>query len=77
MIAGESSSQNLSQIFNYHQVTNFVGYSNRLTDGMKLKTGEGENVIVTIQGNKTFIDGAQIISSDFLIGNGVMHVIDE
>lgn len=29
------------------------------------------------QGNDTFVDGAKLISSDFLIGNGVLHVLDD
>lgn len=75
--ARNSSQQALADIFNYHTLSNFVAYSHLLTNGLRLKTSEGQSIKVTIEGNDTFIDGALIISSDFLIGNGVMHILNE
>lgn len=66
----------LAALFNYHIVQNFVGYSTVLQDGMQLQSLNGQNLTITKRGNTTFVNGARIITSDYLISNGVVHVID-
>ncbi|KAE9382004.1 FAS1 domain-containing protein [Stipitochalara longipes BDJ] len=70
------STSQLAATFNYHAVPNFIGYSSQLTNGMQLQTSEGTNLTITIQGNETFVNGARILISDYLVANGVVHLID-
>lgn len=65
------------QLFEYHIVEGFVGYTSQLEDGMQLRTTAGTNVTVTIQDGETFINGAKITTPDLIVGNGVAHVLDK
>lgn len=77
-MAKNSSAAMLQANFEYHVVTGFVGYSTLLTDGMSLKTAQGSNVVVTVQDDgDMYINAAKIIASNYLVANGVVHVIDK
>lgn len=43
---------------------------------MQLKTATGANVTVTIQDGDTYINAAKITAFDYIVANGVFHVID-
>jgi uncharacterized surface protein with fasciclin (FAS1) repeats len=75
-VAPRMSQEELAATFNYHVVPDFLGYSSQLRNGMQLRTTEGTNVTITIQGNTTYVNGAKIITSDYLVANGVVHMID-
>jgi uncharacterized surface protein with fasciclin (FAS1) repeats len=75
-LSTNASSEDLEAIYQYHFVPNFIGYSTDLKDGMSLKTAQGNNITITIQGNKTYVNAVEILSVDYLVGNGVIHVID-
>ncbi len=75
-LAQNSSAAELEAVFQYHLVPNFVGYSTLLKNGMSLKTAQGSNLTVTIQDGEVYINSAQVIASDLLVANGVVHVID-
>ena len=62
--------------FEYHVVPGFVAYSSLLTNGTQLKTATGSNVTVTVHDGDTYINGAKIIAFDYIVANGVFHVID-
>lgn len=64
-------------MFEYHIVPGFVGYSTDLKDGMSLKTQQGSNVTITLQGGEMWVNGARVIARDYLVANGVVHVIDK
>lgn len=68
----------LTNLFEYHIVTGFIGYSTRLTNGLTLQTVEGANLTIRIakDGSK-WVNGAKIIASDYLVANGVLHTIDQ
>lgn len=72
-----SSSEDLQALFQYHVVPGFVGYSPLLTNGTSLKTAQGENVTITLQEGDIFVNAAKVISTDWIVANGVVHVIDE
>jgi uncharacterized surface protein with fasciclin (FAS1) repeats len=76
-LAAKSTPQQLQALFEYHIVPGFVGYSTLLTSGMQLKTQAGGNVTITIQDGDTYINAAKIIAFDYIVANGVFHVIDE
>ncbi|KAH8587873.1 FAS1 domain-containing protein [Bisporella sp. PMI_857] len=70
------SAENLTALFNYHIVPDFVGYSSSLANGTALKTAEGSSLTITRQGSDIYVNSAKIINPDYLIVNGVIHVID-
>lgn len=37
---------------------------------------QGSNLIITTDGDDIFVNDAKIIQSDYLVVNGVIHVID-
>jgi uncharacterized surface protein with fasciclin (FAS1) repeats len=72
-----STADELEAVFKYHVVQGVVVYSPSLTNGTEFKTAEGDSVTVNIQGNDTYINGAKILATDYLVANGVVHIIDE
>ena len=70
------SADDLVALFNYHVVPNYVGYSPSLENGTILRTAQGGNLTVTRQGSNIFVNSAKITTPDYLIVNGVVHVID-
>ena len=40
------------------------------------KTVQGQNVSIKTEEGKVFVDGAQVVQTDIITGNGVIHVID-
>ncbi|KAH8778228.1 FAS1 domain-containing protein [Hyaloscypha sp. PMI_1271] len=75
-ISATMSQEKLAEIFNYHTVPGFLGYSTQLKHGMQLRTLQGTNLTITVQGNNTFVNGARIMTYDYLVYNGVVHMID-
>lgn len=72
-----TSSEDLQALFEYHVLQGFVGYSSLLKDGMSMKTAQGENLTITIRDGDTYVNAAKIITSDYIVANGVVHVIDK
>lgn len=77
ILAQNSSATEQQAIFEYHIVPNFVAYSPLLTNGLSLTTMQGSNVTVTVRDGDTYINSAKIIASDYLVANGVVHVLEE
>lgn len=75
-LAQNSSPAQLQALFEYHVVPGFVAYSSLLKNGMQLKTAQGSNVTVTIQDGETYINAAKVIAVDYIVANGVFHVLD-
>jgi transforming growth factor-beta-induced protein len=69
------TSDELAQIMDYHTVPQLV-YSTGLTNGTKYLTAQGENITIRHSGNNVYINSAQLLQSDILIANGVIHMID-
>jgi uncharacterized surface protein with fasciclin (FAS1) repeats len=65
----------LTTILLYH-VLGLQAYSTDLSDGMMVTTLQGEEIMVTINGNGVFINDAQVTTADVAASNGVVHVID-
>ncbi|KAG4440737.1 hypothetical protein IFR05_003781 [Cadophora sp. M221] len=75
--AANSTAEEMKAVFQYHVVPGFVGYSSALKDGMRLKTQEGSSLTITIQDGDMYVNSAKIIASDYIVANGVIHVIDD
>lgn len=63
-------------VFGYHLVPGLV-FSSDLKDGMKLKTLQGGELMVTVSEGGVYVNAARVLETDYLIGNGVLHSVDE
>lgn len=67
----------LSSILTYHVVPGKVMASTVVTlDGQKVKTVEGREVKIKVEGGSVFVDGAKVTTTDISCDNGVIHIID-
>lgn len=71
------SVEELSEILTYHVVAGTVAYSSLLKNGEKVKTLNGEELTITIDNGRVFVNGAEVVVADILTNNGVIHVIDK
>jgi hypothetical protein len=69
------TSEQLASIIDYMTLESIV-FSTGLTNGTKFLTKQGENITILHSGNNVYINSAQLLSSDILIANGVLHIID-
>lgn len=69
------TSEQLASVIDYMTLDSIV-FSTGLTNGTKFLTKQGENITILHSGNNVYIDSAQLLSSDILIANGVLHIID-
>jgi uncharacterized surface protein with fasciclin (FAS1) repeats len=76
-LAQNSSAADLEAVFEYHIVPGSVNYSPMLKNGMSLKTQQGTNLQITIQGGDMYVNAAKVIASDLMVANGVVHVLDK
>lgn len=63
--------------FQYHVIPKYVGYSDNLKNGTSLTTVEGSNLTIYKQGDDIYVNSVKVISTDLLVSNGVVHVIEE
>jgi len=66
----------LTEVLEYHVVAGKIE-STALTNGEKIKTLEGEDVTVTIDGTTVKIDNAMVTTANVNAANGVVHIIDK
>ncbi|RDL36556.1 Uncharacterized protein BP5553_05908 [Venustampulla echinocandica] len=67
--------EQLSSVLDYHIIASGVSFSSNLKNGTKLTTRQGGNITVLHSGNNVYINSAQLLTSDILLSNGVLHVI--
>lgn len=65
----------LTNILTYHVVSGEY-MAKDLKNGQKLKTVQGEELMVTVSGTKVMVGGATVVTADVDASNGVVHVID-
>ena len=68
--------QQLTAVLDYHIIPSGVFYSPSLTNGTTFTTIQGSNITIRQFGNNVYVNSAQLLTSDVLISNGVIHVID-
>ncbi|MFZ4635484.1 MAG: fasciclin domain-containing protein [Saprospiraceae bacterium] len=66
----------LTSILTYHVVAGKV-MSTDLSDGMKAKTVNGEEITIHLKDGKVLINDAEVVSADIETSNGVIHVINK
>jgi hypothetical protein len=65
------------KIEEYHLVKGSVLYSPDLANGLKLRTVEGADITITMASNGTiYVNDVHLLYADYLLSNGVLHVID-
>ena len=67
--------KDLTSILTYHVVPGALKAAD-LKDGMKLKTVQGQDLMVSVKDGKVMINGANVTIADVISSNGVTHVID-
>ena len=70
------SDDDLKRNFQYHVIPRYLGYSDSFKNGTSLKTAEGTNLTITMVGDDVYVNAAKVVSTDILVANGVIHVID-
>ncbi len=70
------TAEELATVMDYHLVPGGVFYSTSLTNGTELTTHQGGKLTIRQSGNNFYINSAQLLTTDVLIANGVLHVID-
>ncbi|MGF1566316.1 MAG: fasciclin domain-containing protein [Flavobacteriales bacterium] len=65
----------LTAILTYH-VVGGAAFAASLSDGQTFETVLGDNITVSITADGVFINDAQVIATDLLAENGIVHVID-
>lgn len=65
----------LQTILTYHVIPGDVRAGD-LTDGLMATTVEGSDVTFDLSGSTPMVNGASIIATDIVVGNGVIHLID-
>ena len=65
----------LTKVLTYHVVAGKV----MAADVVKLssaKTVQGQELAITVKDGKVYVDGAQVIATDIVTSNGVIHVLE-
>ncbi|QDS77288.1 hypothetical protein FKW77_004308 [Venturia effusa] len=64
-------------LINAQSVKGVVAYSPTLVDGAFFKSGNGEDITITVKADGTkFANGIKIVRQDIIVENGVVHIID-
>jgi len=77
---GSLTTQQLSSILTYHVIQGTVAYSPLIVQGLantSVPTVNGGDVKLLVEDNKVFVNSAQVIITDIIVANGVMHVLDK
>ncbi|MCL6461680.1 Uncaracterized surface protein containing fasciclin (FAS1) repeats [Flavobacterium micromati] len=75
LLKPESKSK-LAKILTYHVVSGKMTAAD-LEDGQELTTVEGGNLEVMIQDGKVKVGNANVVATDIIASNGIIHVIDK
>lgn len=68
--------EQLTSILKYHVVSGKV-MANQVVELKAAKTVQGQSVSIAVEGGKVFLNGqTQVVKTDVVAGNGVIHVID-
>jgi transforming growth factor-beta-induced protein len=68
--------EKLTAVLKYHVVKGRV-YSDQALKAKKAETLQGQEIRISVEGDKATVNGAQLIATDIDAANGVIHVIDQ
>ncbi|KAH8811620.1 FAS1 domain-containing protein [Xylogone sp. PMI_703] len=72
----ELTVDDLTKVVDYHIIPDLVVYSANLTNGSIFNSEQGTKLKITHINNNVYVNSAQVLQSDILIENGVLHIID-
>jgi uncharacterized surface protein with fasciclin (FAS1) repeats len=73
----DPSNTDFEELIKRHILVDFPAYTPLLENGDVYPTLAGGSVTVSIQDGAVYLNGAQILVSDAIVTNGVIHVIDK
>lgn len=76
MLLKAENKSKLQNVLKYHVVAGTYKAAD-LTDGQELTTLQGEKLKVSIKDGKVTVGGAEVVSADVAVSNGVVHVINK
>jgi len=68
--------EEVKSILLYHVVSG-IAPAAAITDGLMLPTVQGEDITFSLMGDAAMVNGENIVLTDILANNGIVHVIDE
>lgn len=68
--------QQLYELEEYACVHGEVAYSSLLTDGKTFQTVIGRDVAITVRNGSIYVNAAKVVDPDYLLSNGVLHILD-
>jgi uncharacterized surface protein with fasciclin (FAS1) repeats len=76
-IPPDGTQTSYNALLEYHCISQLV-YSTDLVNGTELPTFNGGRVFITVDKNGTiYANNAKVLGTDYLVFNGVMHILDE
>jgi uncharacterized surface protein with fasciclin (FAS1) repeats len=76
MLLKAENKSKLQNVLKYHVVAGTVKAAD-LKDGQEVITLQGEKLKVSLKDGKVMIGGAEVVSADVAVSNGVVHVINK
>jgi len=70
------SDDELEEVLQYHYIPDETVYEGQVTDNMELSTDEGSSLTLSKDGDQLQVNNNQVVTSDLLVKNGVVHVVD-
>ncbi|KAK4159538.1 Periostin [Cladorrhinum sp. PSN259] len=70
------SKPDLKKVLAYHIIPGGVSHAWELKNASSLVTAETSSVAITLHTNFIYVNSAQILQTDVLLSNGVVHIID-
>jgi len=67
----------VAEVLKYHVISGVAAFSNDLSEGQLVTTVQGEQVRVSLNRHKVYINNAKVQVADVEATNGVVHIIDE
>jgi len=71
-----ANKERLANVLKAHVVSGKLTASD-LRDGQTLTTLDGEELVVSVSGNKVMVNGAEVTQPDTMAANGVVHTISQ
>lgn len=76
MLLKAENKSKLQSVLKYHVVAGTVKAAD-LKDGQELVTLQGEKLKVSLKDGKVMVGGAEVVSADVAVSNGVVHVVNK
>lgn len=67
----------LVHLTDYHLFPDYLVYSPDFNNNSIMTSQQGENVTMRIVNGDTYMNDAKIIATDYLVYNGVLHILDK